>query len=266
MNERDLEQFESHIQSIARAHPYPPTPDIAAAVAQRLEGKPALKLAPRRRWALAVAVMLILLLSVSLAVPPVRAQILEFLQIGGIRIFLRQPTPTSTPTSQVGTLSEITPTPLPTLQTYPSIEHLSGETTLDAAQEAVDFPIPLPSYPPDLGPPDRVFLQDLESPSVLLVWMDPVEPGQIRLDLLILGSGAFAGKSRPPIIEHTQVNGRPAVWTSGPHFLNLGGRTYKNVPLVVDGNVLIWEQGAITYRLETDLSMQESVRIAESLR
>jgi hypothetical protein len=34
----------------------------------------------------------------------------------------------------------------------------------------------------------------------------------------------------------------------------------------VDGHVLIWTEGAITYRLETALPESEAIRIAESLR
>jgi hypothetical protein len=47
--------------------------------------------------------------------------------------------------------------------------------------------------------------------------------------------------------------------------LHLGGSRYENVPLVVEGNILIWEQGGITYRLETNLPLEEAVKIAESL-
>jgi len=34
---------------------------------------------------------------------------------------------------------------------------------------------------------------------------------------------------------------------------------------LVEGNVLLWTEGEITYRLETDQRMEEAVRIAESL-
>jgi hypothetical protein len=33
----------------------------------------------------------------------------------------------------------------------------------------------------------------------------------------------------------------------------------------VDGNTLIWEEQGITYRLESNLSLEEAVKIAESL-
>ena len=35
---------------------------------------------------------------------------------------------------------------------------------------------------------------------------------------------------------------------------------------MIDGHVLIWEENKITYRLETDLELDEAIRIAESLQ
>jgi hypothetical protein len=35
---------------------------------------------------------------------------------------------------------------------------------------------------------------------------------------------------------------------------------------LIEGHVLIWTEGEITYRLETDMPLEEAVRVAESLR
>jgi hypothetical protein len=35
---------------------------------------------------------------------------------------------------------------------------------------------------------------------------------------------------------------------------------------LIEGNVLIWTEGDLTYRIETDLSLEEAIRIAESLQ
>jgi hypothetical protein len=35
---------------------------------------------------------------------------------------------------------------------------------------------------------------------------------------------------------------------------------------LVEGHVLIWADGSLTYRLETELPLDEALRIAESLR
>jgi len=270
MDANHLIIHEEHLRKWSQGFAYPATPDIAAAVALRLESeaRPANLLRPRLAWGAAVV---ILLLGAMLAIPPVRAQVLEWLQIGAIRIFLTEPTPTPTPgatqpPAQAGQAGNPTTpaTPRPSPRPYPSLADLPGETSLAEAQSQLDFPILLPAYPPDLGEPDRVFLQDLGGQAVLLVWMDPEEPERIRLDLLLMGPGAFGEKFAPAVIAETNVNGKPAIWTEGPHTLNLGGM-YQQVPLVVQGNVLIWEEGEVTYRLETDLPLEEAVRIAGSL-
>ncbi len=35
---------------------------------------------------------------------------------------------------------------------------------------------------------------------------------------------------------------------------------------LVEGHVLVWVEDEITYRLETDLNLEEAIRIAELLR
>jgi hypothetical protein len=67
------------------------------------------------------------------------------------------------------------------------------------------------------------------------------------------------------LIEATRVNGREALWLVGAHSLLLrnGETAYRTL---VTGNVLLWTEGGFTYRLETDRTLEEAVRIAESLR
>jgi len=271
MNTQDLHTRQEHLRKWSQDFPYPATPDIAGSIARHLQGEArfAQPLRPRLAWGI---IALVFLLGVLMAVPTVRAQVLEFLQIGAIRIFLVEPTPTAahvftqTPV-QAGQPESPTAsaTPSPSPGVYPSISELAGETSLAEARSQLDFPIWLPTYPSDLGQPDRVFLQDLGGQSVLLVWMDPAEPDRIRLNLLLMGPGTFAEKVTSSVIEETTVNGQRAIWTEGPHLLHLGGSIHDYVPLVVKGNVLIWGEEEVTYRLETDLPLDEAVRVAESL-
>jgi hypothetical protein len=87
----------------------------------------------------------------------------------------------------------------------------------------------------------------------------------VRLSLHALGPGsASLKKTDTRLIRETTVNGQYALWVKGSHMLEIQGNDYQSLRLV-DGNVLIWEVGSITYRLETDLSMEEAIRIAESL-
>lgn len=263
--------LEEQLHSWSQEMTYPPTPDIAEAVARRLQDQDSATKRPRLRPAWALAVIL-LVLAALMAVPAVRAQVLEYLQIGAIRIFLSAPTPTVTQAEARFSLMTGTPgrlpgtaTPVPTLRFYPGLEVLAGETSLAEAQGKLDFEIRIPGYPTDLGQPERVFLQDLGGQAVLLVWMAPGETKRIRLNLLLMGPGTFAEKGLAPVIQETTVAGRPAFWTEGPHLLHLGGDKHQYVPLVVEGNILVWEQDGITYRLESDLSLEEAVKVAESL-
>jgi hypothetical protein len=130
-----------------------------------------------------------------------------------------------------------------------------------------EFPILLPAYPTDLGLPDNVFLQDLDGQVLVLVWLDPAKPGKVRLSLHQFSDqdNMTVTKVQPITVLETTVGGEPAVWAQGPYILK-----YRNgdidVIRLIEGHVLIWEQAGITYRLETDLSVEEAVRIAESLQ
>ena len=273
MVERPLEDWESQPCTIAQDFPYPATPDLASSLSRKIieQAKPR---AYQRRLAWVIAFLLVLLTGLSM-VPTVRARILEFLQIGSIRILLEEPTPTETLAPQTPTITSSpigstatppsnTPTPLPTSTYSLNLLDLAGETTLAKARAEAGFPLHLPTYPDDLGLPDRIFLQDLGGPAVLFIWQDPLDPDRPKLALLELGPNTFAEKEAPPVIEETLVNGTRAVWMEGSHFLQvrLG---YEVVRMVIDSNVLVWEDKGVTYRLETDLSLEQTVKISESL-
>jgi hypothetical protein len=105
----------------------------------------------------------------------------------------------------------------------------------------------------------------LGGPVVVLVWLDPNRPDRVRLSLHELGPGTFGEKVQPQVIQETTVHGERALWTEGPYMIQLKNGDY-DVRRLVMGHVLIWTVGEVTLRLETDLSLEEAVRIAESLR
>lgn len=257
MNPEPQSRWENLVEQTARQLAYPPTPDLAEPVATRLS---ALRGSPRGRLQLAWAwIILLALLVALLTVPPVRARVLEFLQIGAVRIWLVEPT--ATPASPPAT-PQPTPTPLR------SLFDLDGETTLTAAAQKAGFPIPLPTYPANLGPPDGVFYQNLDGRAVILVWLDHAHPGKARLSLHILGKGVYAEKGSPGILTATTVNGTFALWTTGPYmlFYRSSHGIAGGLRHLVEGHVLIWGNDQISYRLETELPLSEAIKIAESLR
>ena len=300
MNEdRPMEAWEQRLRETAGAFQYPPTPDIAATVRTRLrraprpEGTRLSPAHPRQGWQLAwaAAVMGIFLVSLLL-VPDVRAGIRSALRLGAITLVFPTPVPvTSEPLPSPAPVAPLeTPmvlpaerpvetltasparTPRPSPTPWTSILNLAGETSLAAAQQAVLFPIKLPTYPAELGPPDRVFVQDLGGPAVILVWLVPGHEDQVQLSLHQLSTTVFGEKELPErtIVRETTVDGRPALWVRGLHMLRFkdpGGNINLDIGRLVDGNVLIWEDEAgITYRIETELPLEETQRIAESLR
>jgi hypothetical protein len=257
MSEQAIEHLEARLHAAAGAFPYPLTPDVAGAVHHRLVTAPTgLTMGHRRPvW---VVMVIVGVLAGLIAVPQVRAGVLEVLRIGAVRILVTEPTLTPTAPAATG-IPRPTPTPLS------SLLDLAGQTTLEDTERQVGFPIRPPTYPADLGPPDEVFLQHLGGPFVILVWLDDEQPAKVQLSLHILSSNVPVEKVQPRVLLETTVNGQPALWTEGPYLLQLRNENF-DVRRLIEGHVLIWTEGDLTYRLETDLNLEDAVRIAESVK
>jgi len=272
MNQLQQEFFEKQLASVAKGMDYPRTPDVASSVMRRLstggtggraEGR---SRSISRRLALSLTVILILFSSLML-IPPARAAILEFIQIGVVRIFRAEPTPLSPPQQEAPvTLVPVTATPEVSLPSqYPALEDLAGETKLANAQAMVEYPISLPSYPPGLGQPNHVYVQDANGAMTILVWVDTANPADTWLSLHLIPEGSWGvEKMSPRVIQETRVNGLRAIWAVGPYPIRFRNGNLDFVRMV-DGYVLIWTDGDVTYRLETNLSLEEAIRVAESL-
>ncbi|MCI0556658.1 MAG: hypothetical protein L0287_37440 [Anaerolineae bacterium] len=266
MTELERELFEKQLISIAKGLDYPRTPDIAGRVMTRLRASAPKRFISRRlAWSLTI---ILILFSSLLSIPTARAAIIEFIQIGIVRIF---PRPTEPPIDaiQTATPDSIIPrtaTPsLPSATLIPSLIRIAGETTLADAQERVDYSILLPTYPSDLDPPDYVFLQEAEGAMTILVWLDPRQPDRVLMSLHFVPAGSWGiEKAEPRVIEETTVNGQRAIWAVGPYPLRLFNGDLDFTRLI-DGNVLIWADGDITYRLEINQTLEEAIKIAESL-
>ena len=266
MNELEQELFEKRLISIAKGLDYPRTPDIAGPVTTRRRVQTRSRFLSRRlAWSFAI---LLVVFSSLMLIPPARAAIIEFIQIGIVRIFRGTPTPPPVPNEgPLSTMIPLTATPGPTLPSLiPILENLAGEMTLEEAEQTVDFPILLPSYPPDLGRPDRIFVQDADGEMAILVWLDPQQPDRVLMSLHFIPRGSWAiDKVKPTTIQETSVNGQRAIWTVGPYPLRLYNGDIE-FTLLIKGHVLVWQEGDITYRLETDLPLDEAIRVAESLQ
>lgn len=246
--------------------------DVAAAVEARLEAAPrtgeVVGVRPRRRmprvvargWvavAAAVVAFALVLSGVLVLSPSARRAVAGWLGLGGVRV---EVTPTVSPPAPLG--EEL---------------FLGDRMTLGEAEEEVSFDILLP----DLGPPDEVYVSS-PLPDGLVSLVYAARPGlpaapETEVGLLLveirasLGDEAFIHKVVGPgtTVEPVTVNGGRGFWLSGePHvvlYLDADGRPIED-SVRLAGDVLLWEQGDVTLRLESALSKEEALRIAETVR
>lgn len=269
---------EARLRQVAAAFVYPPTPDIAGAGRARRRGAAGGRLP---RWA--VPVILAMLIAAALLFGPAAAAVVRsILRIGTVEIVVGPATPTptarpatGTPIPPPGTVPprppSATPSPTETPGPLPVPTLVGRVASLDVAQARVAFPIRWPRYPPDLGDPGEIYLQDTAGRMAILLWRVPGHPNQARLVLYELSASMMAekliGQATP--VQITQVSGGRAVWLDGPHMLQFytapGHRTF-GAQRLVSGHLLAWLAARVTYRLETALPLEAAVRIAESVR
>ena len=135
-------RLEEQVQAAARGFDYPETPDIARGLKRRWAGRPARRPGlPRLVWAAAI---LLAVIAGLLAVPRVRASVLDWIRLGAVRIFLVAPTPVPTPAPPAAA----GPTPV----VIASLLDLAGETSLEQARKRVGIDLRLPDVPSRPGP------------------------------------------------------------------------------------------------------------------
>jgi hypothetical protein len=233
---------------------WPETPDIAGALEGRLAGPPA----RRRRswldrpvWQLAVAATA-LIIAVVMAVPPARSAVLDLLGFGSVRIVREEPRPSR----------------------FASGLALGEPVTLEQARRR--FPVLVPEA---VGDPDAVYLT--EDPSVRVDLVYRARPGlpessNTGAGLLVTEFHSVA----EPLIEKTvgmgssverlTVGGDPAFFISGADhgFAHIQrGSTGAFEPQRLAGNTLLVDRSdGVLLRVEGELSRDEAVRLAESVR
>jgi len=238
------------IVRLARELPYPSTPDVAGQVAARLaagdSGQQGLA------WA-SVAAAILVIVGGLMAVPPVRAVVFEIIGIGAVRIETRE---------RAGSLE------FPPAATIPLETIVDERTTLAAARERTGHALPLPAFPDGVGEPDAVYYQALvDGWAVFMLWTAADVPDRARMSLVAISSGTAVGKTTPTDLVETTVHGERALWVRGPHRLMLpvGGNARTSAQMLVESPVLIWESAGVTWRLESQLPMDEMRKIAESM-
>jgi hypothetical protein len=241
------------LQRLAAEIDVPPTPPIAPAVIARLRADRTLRARPpfaglarwpRRRVLVLATAALAALLALAAAAR---------LSIGAVEIRI-QPTVSATGSP---------PPPENPVE-------FGREVSLAEARASVGFPVALPSG----HAPDHAFLFTtyLGRTGALLAWEPTASYAQVPglpwglLLMEVTGNDDFALKTIGDVssLRNVRVDGARGWWITTPHQLTLetdvGSRTYS-----VSGNVLIWQVGNVTYRLETTLGLGNALGLATSI-
>ena len=248
MNEMNS-SYEKRIEEWAATFDFPPTPDVAGQIRPLLTAPVKKARPPQRRLAWALA--LLLLAASLLAVPAVRAALVQILRAGGITIFVGEE-------AAVDEMPQLLNEQLPAFTEPITLEEAAGR-------------YPNLQLPTELPLPDDVLLHEepVWDTAVIFLWRDEADPQQIALSLYQINVAQYAYKGSE-MLEMTEVNGNQAFWLIGPHYFRLQDSALQSGAveewLFVEGNVLIWWEGSVTYRLEGAKSLEDALRIAESLQ
>jgi hypothetical protein len=256
---------------------WPTVPDLSPRVTAAIKMKPAQHGALARLRHLADAWSggrraarrsLLIAIAVLLAIAAVATAI--GLGVPGIRIELRPiatESPSAAPPAGSASGSAIGASPSPA-ETQPSLD-LGPAVTLDEARRAAAFGILVPAVPGSAGPDEVHLLGSAPLARVSLVYGDralvteflgAAEPDGFQK---IVGGGTT--------VEPVMVGRTTGYWITGaPHELGVLYRTADGTTnwevIQVSGNVLIWQAGPVTLRLQTTLDRDSAVQIAGSAR
>ena len=239
-----MNELEQQLTDLGSALEIPDAPDLVAAVRERLPSRPARRARRRplrvRRRSVALGIALaVLLAGTAAAIPSVRHAVERVFGINGA-VVERVPT---LPKAAGGTL------------------HLGRRIPVSGARHAASFTA--------LLPPSGV--------SAAYVAND-VPGGRVSLTSGRLLVTEFRGTSRPFILKmiavgtrviRTTVGGQPAAYLEGaPHdvfFLDADGKP-RTDDVRLAGNVLLWQRGSLTLRIEGARSLSDALALARSLR
>lgn len=239
---------ESLLADLADHLNWPLPSDLGPRVSRRL----ALPLARRRRtrWIAVTAVLVFLVASLLLLSPQARQAVADFLGVAGIEI-----------------------------EFEPELEApigeglgLGGPVSLEKAADSVDFSLSVPEV---LDEPDAVYLSDGR---VNMVWKGQETlpaAGDTGAGLLYSqfasgpgGEGFVKALGPDSVVVPIEAAGSTGFWIEGaPHVISYedgaGRRVEESTRLA--GNVLMWESGGVTHRIETMVGLEDTLRIALSV-
>jgi hypothetical protein len=232
---------ERRLVELGAALAFPPTPSLLEAVVDRLD-------APRRRrrhWGTMAAVAAAIVLLV-VALPGPRRAVADLLGIGSVRI--------------------VSVAELPPVSTL--VPFTGDGVSLEAAQSEVEFAIRLP----DVGAPDLVLLDpSVPGGLVTLVYEAPDgRPGLVITETIDSVDEALIKKVIEPgvTVLPLAVGVDRGFWIEGPphllFLLDAAGEVREDATRLV-GDTLLFTRDGVTIRIESALSLDETLDVAASL-
>jgi hypothetical protein len=236
-----MSELELALGRIGRDLDYPATPDLAGPVRRRLaEGRR--PRAWRRPLVIALAALLVGVGAV-LAVPPARSAILDWLGIGSVTIRYVEDLPdVRLATGELG---------------------IGEKVSLEEAGERVSFEIRVPTIE-GLDDPDVYFRDDVRQVSFLY---GSEEKPKLLITQIEARGAMEKLLSGATDVERVMTEDARGVWIEGEqHYLFYPGAEEEE-PFRLVGNTLLLERDdGVTVRIEADISKEDALRIAGSMR
>jgi len=238
-----MSELELALTQIGRELDYPETPDLTGAVRRRLpEGRRVRSW--RRPLVIALAVVAVAVAAV-MAVPQARSEIFDWLGIGAVTI--RQ------------------------VEGLPEVELATGDlgvgeqVSLAEARDRVRFPVRVPTLP-GYEDPNVYYAEPLPTGQVSLVYGSLDKPQLLITQVAALGAIEMLVHTATRV-EMVSTDDASGVWIEGEqHFLFYPGAD-REEPFRLVGNTLVLERNdGVTVRIEADVSKEEALRIAQSMR
>jgi hypothetical protein len=229
-----MSSLEDELRALGRSASVPPVADgLAAKVLERVAEPPVRRSfgeAVRSRWR-ALLALLAVLVAGALVAEPVRAQVSEWLNIGGVEAVQVPSGPTSAP----------------------GAPEVVGHQTLAEAAKTAGF---VPVVPEALGAPTGV---QASAGFVAMSWATAT--GVVRLE-------QFQAEPQPMYFKkfYTELEYVPSIdgyWFSAPHELVLVKKTGVEQTVRVAGPTLVWVRDGVTYRLEGVPEKDRAVELAQ---
>jgi hypothetical protein len=239
-----MTELERTLLAVGQNLEVPAAPDLTGAVRTRLAERRRPSLFSRRALVVALAVLAVALGAV-LAVPQARSTIRDWLGIGNVTIRYVEDLP-------------------PVEQATAGLE-LGEQMSLEEARERAGFRVRVPTVE-GLDDPPKVFYNDTSN-QVAFLYGSEEKP-----KLLITQADARGAIEKLVNLNVTEREvvvvepGYAGIWLYGEKHAIFYPSTDHEEPFRLVGNALVYEIDGVTLRIEAEISKDDALRIARSMR